>query len=87
MLKYEQVVPANVQDGAPLVVLLHGRGSDRFDLLQLAPMLAPDAVVTVHEPAPDEHVLGSILREGMQIMAGVFWDLGEAPPPISSELG
>ena len=49
MLKYEQVVPENVADGAPLVVLLHGRGADRFDLLSLAPVVAPDAVVVTAE--------------------------------------
>ncbi|WP_420129078.1 alpha/beta hydrolase [Longimicrobium sp.] len=45
MLQYEQVVPPEARDGAPLVVLLHGRGADRFDLLSLAPHLAPGAVV------------------------------------------
>lgn len=45
MLLYEEVVPQEAQDGAPLVVLLHGRGADRFDLLNLAPQLAPGAVV------------------------------------------
>jgi phospholipase/carboxylesterase len=49
MLKYEQVVPDGAKDGAPLVVLLHGRGSDRFDLLGLAPHLAPGAVVVTPE--------------------------------------
>ena len=41
----EQAIPEAVQDGAPLVVLLHGRGSDRFDLAGLAPHIAPGAVV------------------------------------------
>jgi phospholipase/carboxylesterase len=51
MLKYEQVVPAGVEDGAPLVVLLHGRGTDRFDLAGLAPLIAPRAVfVTPQAP-------------------------------------
>ena len=45
MLQYEQVVPREAREGAPLVVLLHGRGTDRFDLLNLAPHVAPDAVV------------------------------------------
>jgi phospholipase/carboxylesterase len=45
VLAYEQSVPAGVEEGAPLVVLLHGRGADRFDLLSLAPHLAPGAVV------------------------------------------
>jgi phospholipase/carboxylesterase len=49
MLRYEQGVPDGVKEGAPLVVLLHGRGSDRFDLLGMAPHLAPDAVVVTPE--------------------------------------
>lgn len=49
MLKYEQHIPGGVADGAPLVVLLHGRGSDRFDLLGLADALAPGAVVVTPE--------------------------------------
>ena len=49
MLRYEQAVPRDVKEGAPLVVLLHGRGSDRHDLLALAPHLAPDAVVVTPE--------------------------------------
>src|ERR1700741_1594118 len=49
MLKYETVVPAGAVDGAPLGVLMHGRGSDRFDLLGLAPQIAPGAVVVTPE--------------------------------------
>lgn len=49
MLKYESVIPPHVSDGAPLVVLMHGRGADRFDLLGLAGALAPDAVVVCPE--------------------------------------
>ncbi|HEU4882013.1 MAG TPA: alpha/beta fold hydrolase [Longimicrobium sp.] len=49
MLKYEEVVPPEARDGAPLVVLLHGRGADRFDLLSLAPALAPGAVLVTPE--------------------------------------
>ncbi len=49
MLRYEQAVPRDVEEGAPLVVLLHGRGTDRHDLLALAPQVAPDAVVVTPE--------------------------------------
>jgi phospholipase/carboxylesterase len=49
MLKYETAVPQDVREGAPLVVLMHGRGSDRFDLLGLAPAIAPGAVVVTPE--------------------------------------
>lgn len=53
MLRYELAVPEGAHDGAPLVVLLHGRGSDRHDLLGLAPHLAPEAlVVTPEAPHP-----------------------------------
>ncbi|MDA0653485.1 MAG: hypothetical protein O3C49_09450 [Proteobacteria bacterium] len=27
--------------------------------------------------APNEHLLASVAREGLGIMAGLFWDLGE----------
>jgi phospholipase/carboxylesterase len=56
MLRYEQLVPEDVREGAPLVVLLHGRGSDRHDLLSLAPHLAPNAVVVTPE-APHRGLL------------------------------
>jgi phospholipase/carboxylesterase len=49
MLRYEQAVPRDVKEGAPLVVLLHGRGSDRHDLLGMAPHLAPNAIVVTPE--------------------------------------
>ncbi len=49
MLKHELAVPDDARDGAPLVVLMHGRGADRFDLLGLAPGLAPGAVVVTPE--------------------------------------
>jgi acetylornithine deacetylase/succinyl-diaminopimelate desuccinylase-like protein len=31
--------------------------------------------------APDEHLLASVAREGLLIMAGLFWDLGEGGAP------
>jgi len=49
MLKYELAVPDGAREGAPLVVLMHGRGADRFDLLGLAPEIAPGAVVVTPE--------------------------------------
>ncbi len=45
MLHYESRVPEEVREGAPLVVLLHGRGSDERDLLSLAPRLPAGAMV------------------------------------------
>jgi phospholipase/carboxylesterase len=45
MLDFDQRIPDAVQDGAPLIVLLHGRGSDKDDLMGLAPHLPADAMV------------------------------------------
>lgn len=53
MLTYEVDIPPNATDGAPLIVLLHGRGSDRFDLLGLRRGLPAEAViVTPQAPFP-----------------------------------
>src|SRR5215218_704742 len=53
MLDYELSVPANATDGAPVIVLLHGRGSHKGDLMGLRPGLPPDAiVVTPQAPFP-----------------------------------
>jgi phospholipase/carboxylesterase len=48
-LRFETAVAPDARDGAPLIVLLHGRGADRFDLLGLAPHLAAGAVVVTPE--------------------------------------
>jgi phospholipase/carboxylesterase len=46
-------VPENVRDGAPLVVLLHGRGSDEQDLRSLIPHFPSEALlVTPRAPFP-----------------------------------
>jgi len=42
MLTYERSGPETVSDGATVLVLLHGRGSDRADLQGLRPMLPGD---------------------------------------------
>lgn len=45
MLLFEMSVPDQVRDGAPVIVLLHGRGSHMGDLMGLRPYLPPDAIV------------------------------------------
>ena len=52
-LEYEVRMPDEPRDGAPLIVLLHGRGSDRFDLLGLRRGLPSGAIiVTPQAPFP-----------------------------------
>lgn len=45
MLHYISRIPDNAADGAPLIVLLHGRGSNEDDLMGLAPHLRDDAII------------------------------------------
>jgi len=45
MLLHTQHIPDGVADGAPLLVLLHGRGSHMGDLMSLRPALPPGTMV------------------------------------------
>jgi acetylornithine deacetylase/succinyl-diaminopimelate desuccinylase-like protein len=47
------------------------------DLLGLPTIWIPHSHPGCSQHAPDEHLLGSIAEEGLRIMAGLFWDLGE----------
>jgi acetylornithine deacetylase/succinyl-diaminopimelate desuccinylase-like protein len=52
--------------------------NDAFsELLGLPTIWIPHSYPGCSQHAADEHLLGSIAREGLQIMAGLFWDLGE----------
>ena len=51
------------------------------DVLGLPTIWVPHSYGGCSQHAPDEHVLAPILREGMQMMAGLFWDLGEPEIP------
>ncbi|MDA8453321.1 M20 family metallopeptidase [Acidovorax sp. GBBC 3334] len=55
------------------------------DLLGLPTLWVPHSYPACAQHAPNEHLLGSVAREGLGIMAGLYWDLGEsggdAPPP------
>lgn len=53
MLHYRISIPTGAGDGSPIVVLLHGRGSDEHDLMGLRPALPADAIViTPRAPFP-----------------------------------
>jgi hypothetical protein len=53
------------------------------DTLGLPLCWIPHSYVGCSQHAPNEHILKSVTREAMAIMAGVYWDLGdsESPPP------
>jgi hypothetical protein len=37
----------------------------------------PHSYAACSQHAPDEHLLAPVVREALQMMAGLFWDLGE----------
>jgi hypothetical protein len=56
--------------------------NDAFtDILGLPTVWVPHSYGGCSQHAPDEHVLEPIMRQGLQIMAGLFWDLGEQGLP------
>ncbi len=48
------------------------------DILGLPTVWVPHSYAACSQHAPDEHVLASVMREGLTLMAGLFWDLCEA---------
>jgi len=64
-------------------------------LLGLPTLWVPHSYPACAQHAPNEHLLAPLAREGLQIMAGLYWDLGEpgrapwqagalAPAPLAS---
>ncbi|MFL9926850.1 M20 family metallopeptidase [Herbaspirillum lusitanum] len=47
------------------------------EALGLPTIWVPHSYPSCSQHAPDEHLLGSVAREGLQLMAGLLWDLGE----------
>ena len=70
----------------PATVLPNLAGSlpnDVFaDLLGLPTLWVPHSYPACAQHAPNEHLLASVAREGLQVMAGLYWDLGEADSPF-----
>ena len=47
------------------------------DVLGLPTLWVPHSHPACAQHAPNEHLLGSVAREALQVMAGLFWDLGD----------
>ena len=47
------------------------------DVLGLPTVWIPHSYAACSQHAPNEHMLASVARDALRIMAGVFWDLGE----------
>jgi len=72
--------------GAPATLLPNLGGTlpnDAFaDILGLPTLWLPHSHPACRQHAPDEHLLVGVAREGLAVMAGVFWDLGESGGPV-----
>jgi acetylornithine deacetylase/succinyl-diaminopimelate desuccinylase-like protein len=51
------------------------------DVLGLPTIWVPHSYAACSQHAPDEHLLGSVARQGLLMMTGLFWDLGESGVP------
>ncbi len=50
------------------------------EILGLPTIWVPHSYRGCSQHAPNEHLLAPVVREGLQMMAGIWWDIGEAPP-------
>ena len=55
------------------------------DILGMPTVWVPHSYPSCSQHAPDEHLLAPLAREALQIMAGLFYDLGEDGPRIVKE--
>jgi len=51
------------------------------DTLGLPTLWVPHSYPSCSQHAPNEHVLAPLMREGLEMMTGLFWDLGEGRTP------
>jgi hypothetical protein len=47
--------------------------------LSLPTIWIPHSYPACAQHAPDEHLLAPLARQALQLMAGLFWDIGERP--------
>ena len=50
------------------------------DIIGVPTIWVPHSYASCSQHAPNEHVLDYIIREGLQMMTGLFWDMGDKPP-------
>ncbi len=71
--------------GSPPVLLPNLGGSlpnEVFtDILGMPTVWVPHSYASCSQHAPDEHLLAPVARDGLRLMTGLFWDLGEGGAP------
>lgn len=53
--------------------------------LGLPTLWLPHSYPACNQHAPNEHVLASVMRESLGLMAGLWWDLGETGPAVVAQ--
>ena len=61
---------AILPDGVPVAESL-------ADILGLPTVWVPHSYAACSQHAPDEHLLAPVARQALELMAGLFWDLGD----------
>jgi len=51
------------------------------DILRLPTIWIPHSYPGCSQHAPNEHLPVSLVREGLAVMAGIYWDMGETGVP------
>jgi len=51
------------------------------DILGMPTVWVPHSYASCSQHAPNEHLLAPVAREGLRLMTGLFWDLGEQGRP------
>jgi len=55
------------------------------DVLGLPTLWVPHSYPACSQHAPNEHILASVSRESLQVMAGLFWDLAEQGAQVHAQ--
>ena len=51
------------------------------DILKLPTIWIPHSYLSCSQHAPNEHMIESVVKSGLKLMAGIFWYLGEKGTP------
>ena len=51
------------------------------ETLGMPTLWVPHSYASCSQHAPNEHLLAPLVRQGLEIMTGLFWDLGESGTP------
>ena len=57
------------------------------ELLGLPTLWVPHSYAACSQHAPNEHLLRSVARQALRVMAGLYWDLGDGNTPLHAGRG